>query len=102
MRERASRASASPGRISHSCSQFWRARGDVAQRLLVETGERAHVVGLGRGVGHDALDLQVEDARELGGLAERRVESLEGPERSGVVGVEADDILPARGRALGS
>src|SRR4029079_4138664 len=61
---------------------------DVLQRLLAQARQRALVVRLRRQVARDALDLEVQDARELGVLAERRIEARERVEGARVVGIE--------------
>ena len=92
-----------------SCSQVWRARAQIVQLAFHQPGQLAQVLGLLRRIGDDALDLQVQDARQVlvAGPAPCRSRSAS-PSALRVVGIEADDLFqalrprrpdPAAGRA---
>ncbi len=71
----------------------------VGERAFDQAGQLAQVLGLLRGIGDHALDLQIEDARQILVAAERRVDLHQAAQRLGVVGIEADHFFQPRRRA---
>ena len=72
----------------------------VAQRsALDQAGQLAQVLGLLRRIGDDALDLQVEDARQILEPVQRRVDLDQRVQRLAVVRVERTTSSSRAGRA---
>ena len=99
MRDSASSASVSAGRILADVLPAALRAPDVVERALGQRRQAAQVGRLLRRVGDRAVDLHVQHARQVGVLPQRPVDSVERFQRAGVVGIEADDLFPARGGA---
>ena len=98
------RSAADPTAASHDL----RARAQIPHLPLDQAGELPQVLGLLRRIGDDALDLQVEDARQILEAVQRRVDVDQRGQRLAVVGIQPDNLLaagpprppgPAAGRA---